>query len=68
MEFKQAAKLAKKGKKIRRKGWSGYWYLEAVDVLHQVWVIHLANGKDLHGGFNSETINNTLANDWEEVK
>lgn len=67
MEFIQAAKLAKKGKKIRRKGWGGYWYLKDDDVATQHWVIHLKNGKEIDSNFDNETINNCLAKDWEEA-
>lgn len=67
MEFTQAAKLAKKGKRIRRKGWKGYWYLRPINVLTSEWVIHTAKGDELTSNFTQETINNTLAKDWEEV-
>lgn len=68
MEFSQAAKLAKKGKRIRRKGWKGYWYLKPVNQLDSEWVIHTAKGEELTSNFTQETIHNTLAKDWEEVK
>lgn len=67
MEFKQAAKLAKKGKKIRRKGWQHCWYLKWIDISHYVWVMKLKD-RDFYGGFSSAAIDDTLANDWEEVK
>lgn len=67
MEFTQAAKLAKKGKKIRRKGWKGYWYLRDINTFEKEWVIHTENNRELTSNFNNSTIDNCLAKDWEEV-
>lgn len=69
MEFIQAAKLAKKGRKIRRKGWKGYWYLknDKDNAFKQHWVIHTADGQEIVNNFTNETIDNCLAKDWEEV-
>lgn len=39
MNFKEAYKLMKDGKKVRRKGWIGYWFIEDEKVK-----IHLKDG------------------------
>ena len=69
MEFIQAAKLARKGRKIRRKGWKGYWYLknDEDNAFKQHWVIHTKDGQEIVNNFTNETIDNCLAKDWEEV-
>lgn len=63
MNFKEAYKLMKDGKKVRRKGWVGYWFIEDEKVK-----IHLKDGNIKFNNFTQETIANTLAEDWEVVK
>lgn len=68
MEFIQAAKLARKGKRIRRPGWKGYWYLRQDSLSTYTWVIHTKDNKEIDKDFNQDTINNCLAKDWEKAK
>lgn len=63
MNFKEAYKLMKDGKKVRRKGWIGYWFIEDEKVK-----IHLKDGNIKFNNFTQETIANTLAEDWEIVE
>lgn len=62
MKFEEAYKLMKDGKKVRRKGWVGYWFVEDDKVK-----IQLKDGNVKFNNFTQETIANTLADDWEEV-
>ena len=52
-----------KGKKIKRPGWEGYWFVENEKVK-----IKLKTGEIIENDFNQETITNTLADDWEVIK
>lgn len=63
MEFKQAYQEMLKGKKIKRPGWGGYWFIEDEKVK-----IKLKTGEIIENDFNQETITNTLAEDWEIVE
>lgn len=63
MNFKEAYKLMEEGKKIRRKGWGGYWFLNDGIVN-----IRLKDGCIKTDNFTQETIPNTLADDWEVVE
>lgn len=63
MEFKQTYQEMLKGKKIKRPGWGGYWFIEDGKVK-----IKLKTGEIIENDFNQETITNTLADDWEVVK
>lgn len=63
MEFKQAYQEMLKGKKIKRPGWGGYWFIEDGKVK-----IKLKTGEILENNFNEETIPNTVADDWEVVE
>ena len=63
MKFKQAYREMSKGKKIRRPGWGGYWFIEDGKVK-----IQLKTSEILENNFNEETITNTLADDWEVVE
>lgn len=63
MNFKEAYKLMKDGKKVRRKGWKGYWFIEDDKVK-----IHLKDGNIKFNNFTQETIANTLEEDWEVVE
>lgn len=62
MNFKQAYQEMLKGKKIKRPGWGGYWFIEDGKVK-----IKLKTGEILENNFNEETIPNTVADDWEVV-
>lgn len=62
MEFKQAYQEMLKGKKIKRPGWGGYWFIEDGKVK-----IRLKTGLIIENNFNPETIPNTVAEDWEVV-
>lgn len=62
MNFNQAYQEMLNGKKIRRPGWRGYWFIEGGKVK-----IKLKTGKIIENDFNQETITNTLADDWEVI-
>lgn len=62
MNFKQAYQEMLKGKKIKRPGWGGYWFIEDGKVK-----IRLKTGLIIENNFNPETIPNTVAEDWEVV-
>ena len=63
MNFKEAYKEMLKGKKVRRPGWGGYWFIEDNKV-----TIHLKDGNVKFDNFTQETIKNTAADDWEIVE
>lgn len=63
MNFNQAYQEMLNGKKIRRPGWGGYWFIEDGKVK-----IKLKTGEIIENDFNQETITNTLADDWEVVE
>lgn len=63
MKFKQAYREMSKGKKIRRPGWGGYWFIEDGKVK-----IKLKTSEILENNFNEESITNTFADDWEVVE
>lgn len=64
MNFASACNKMLQGYRVRRRGWRGYWYLDG----DQSFVIHLAAGEELRSGnFTSETLWDTLADDWEVV-
>lgn len=63
MNFKEAYKAMQEGKKVRRKEWKGYWFIEDDKVK-----IQLKDGNIKFNNFTQETIANTLAEDWEIVK
>nr|DAT71101.1 MAG TPA: Protein of unknown function (DUF2829) [Caudoviricetes sp.] len=63
MNFKQAYQEMLNGKKIRRPGWGGYWFIEDGKVK-----IQLKTGEIIENDFNQETITNTLADDWVITK
>ena len=63
MNFKEAYKAMQEGKKVRRKGWIGYWFIEDEKVK-----IHLKDGNIKFNNFTQETIANTLEEDWEVVE
>ena len=63
MNFNEAYKEMENGKKIRRKGWGGYWFLNDGIVN-----IRLKDGCIKTDNFTQETIPNTLADDWEVVE
>ena len=63
MNFKEAYKEMLKGKKVRRPGWGGYWFIEDGKVK-----IYLKDGNIKFNNFTQETIANTLAEDWEIVE
>lgn len=65
MKFYDAYNLMLKGKRIKRKDFAGYWYLNAVTGKL---TIHLAAGEEITIGDLGLTIQNSLAEDWEEVK
>lgn len=63
MKFKQAYREMSKGKKIKRPGWGGYWFIEDGKVK-----IKLKTSEILENNFNEETITNIFANDWEVLE
>ena len=60
MNFKEAYEKMQEGKKVKRKGWLGYWFIEDGKVK-----IYLKDGNIKFNNFTQETIANTLAEDWE---
>lgn len=63
MKFKQAYREMTKGKKIKRPGWGGYWFIEDGKVK-----IKSKTSEILENNFNEEDITNALADDWEVVE
>ena len=63
MNFKEAYEKMQEGKKVKRKGWLGYWFIEDGKVK-----IYLKDGNIKFNNFTQETIANTLAEDWEVVE
>lgn len=63
MNFKEAYEEMREGKKVRRKDWLGYWFIEDGKVK-----IYLKDGNIKFNNFTQETIANTLADDWEIVE
>lgn len=63
MNFKEAYKEMLKGKKVRRPGWGGYWFIEDDKIK-----IHLKDGNTIFDNFTQETMTNTLEEDWEVVE
>ena len=63
MNFKEAYEEMREGKKVRRKDWLGYWFIEDGKVK-----IYLKDGNIKFNNFTQETIANTLADDWEVVE
>lgn len=63
MNFKEAYEKMQEGKKVRRKDWLGYWFIEDGKVK-----IYLKDGNIKFNNFTQETIANTLAEDWEVVE
>lgn len=64
MGFAEAYKLMLAGKKIKRPSFKGYWF---INQENGIFMIHLADGKDISYGKLDITVKNCLANDWEEV-
>ena len=62
MKFEYAYLEMLKGNKITRPCFKGYWYIDGVDGKVK---IHLADGKVIHKGDLTLTIQNTLAEDWD---
>lgn len=63
MNFKEAYEKMQEGKKVKRKDWEGYWFIEDDKVK-----IYLKDGNIKFNNFTQETIANTLAEDWEVVE
>lgn len=63
MNFKEAYEKMQEGKKVRRKDWLGYWFIEDGKVK-----IYLKDGNIKFNNFTQETIANTLVEDWEVVE
>lgn len=63
MNFKEAYEKMREGKKVKRKDWLGYWFIEDGKVK-----IYLKDGNIKFNNFTQETIANTLADDWEIVE
>lgn len=63
MNFKEAYEKMQEGKKVRRKDWLGYWFIEDGKVK-----IYLKDGNIKFNNFTQKTIANTLAEDWEVVE
>jgi hypothetical protein len=63
MDFKTAFELLKKGEKIKRQNWSGYWQMQDDKVM-----MYCKDGRVLDFRETEDTIytlSNTTANDWE---
>ena len=65
MNFNEAYQKMLEGKKIKRPGWKGYWFIDNKDNKFK---IKLAGGEIKENKFTQETIKNTAANDWEIVE
>lgn len=65
MNFNEAYQKMLEGKKIKRPGWKGYWFIDSKDNKFK---IKLAGGEIKENKFTQETIKNTAANDWEIVE
>lgn len=63
MNFKEAYKEMLKGKKVRRPGWGGYWFIEDNKVFAKK-----ASWDALQKRFSQVDIGHTAADDWEVVK
>jgi hypothetical protein len=64
MSFTDAYKEMLAGKKIRRPGFKGYWF---INPENGIFAIHLANDKEINYGKLDLTVKNCAANDWEVV-
>lgn len=65
MSFVEAYKEMLNGKKIKRPGFKGYWY---INPENGIFTIKLANGKDIEYGKLDLTVKNCVANDWEIIE
>ena len=65
MNFNEAYQKMLEGKKIKRPGWKGYWFIDSKDNKFK---IKLAGGEIKENKFTQETIKNTAADDWEIVE
>jgi acyl CoA:acetate/3-ketoacid CoA transferase alpha subunit len=65
MSFEQAYKEMVSGKKVRRQGFRGCWFLNPEDG---ILTIRTANGKDIQYGKLDVAVKNCLGNDWEVVE
>ena len=67
MDFKQAYKLMKHGRPVRRQGWRGYWYWDA----HKKTIIIMCGDgpvMDIRATEDVDfTMSNILSDDWEVV-
>lgn len=63
MKFKQAYREMSKGKKVKRPGWGGYWFIEDGKVK-----IKSKTSEILENNFNEEAITNIFANDWKVIE
>lgn len=64
MTFSEAYKEMLKGKKIKRKGFKGYWFLNPETG---VFTINLPNGKNIIYGKLGLLIQNITQSDWEII-
>ena len=62
MNFKEAYEEMLKGKKIKRPGFDGYWYIEQSNILK------LELGEVVEVPFNTWTMIHMSSNDWEVVE
>lgn len=67
MKFSEAYQIMLKGGRVRRAGWTGFWYINSVTG---ELVIRKANGEELVNDTDNLrlTVDNTLAEDWQEAK
>lgn len=65
MSFAEAYKEMLAGKKVRRAGFGGYWFINPEDG---IFMIHLPNGKEITYGKLDLTVKSCAANDWEVVE
>lgn len=64
LTFKQAFQKMLEGKKISRPCFIGYWFMNHESKV----IIHNRYGNDIDRGDITNTVMNTLANDWEVIE
>ena len=63
MNFASAFISLQRGHKVRRKHWTGYWYMEGNEV-----IMHTYDGKDINIRESEDimyTLSNIACDDWE---
>lgn len=65
MDFKEAYKMMKDGKKVCRPNFKGYWFIDSENGELKVFT---ATGKTISYGKLDISIKNVIHDDWEEYK